>query len=363
MAKGHTIPIIGLARLLLRRPNLSVTIFTTPSNLPFISNSLSDTTATIIDLPFPQNIPGIPLGIESTDKLPSVMSLLMPFCRATIFMQPYFEQALQSLPHVTFVVSDLFLWWTLESANKFGYPRMVFSGMSAYVHAVYQTVVADRILFGPDVISDDDLVTVPKFPGVRVTRNDFIPIVSDPAPKGPEYELSMDQVIAASQSYGLIVNSFYELEPIFVDSLTNSWCVGPLNSGENFRVDNHDPRPPPIWIQWLHQKLEQEIAVLYVAFGTQAEISPQQLTEIWKGLESSQVNFLWVIRKEASKLGDQFDSFEERVKERGLVVRDWVDQGEILNHPSVQAKTPEITYTDWEGLKKLASKPMIVCVK
>ncbi|KAM7278470.1 hypothetical protein ACFE04_005604 [Oxalis oulophora] len=294
MSKGHTIPIIGLARLLLCRPNLSVTIFTTPSNLPFISNSLSDTMATVIDLPFPQNIPGIPPGIESTDKLPSVKSLYAPFCRATIFMQPYFEQALQRLPRVTFIVSDLFLWWTLESANKFGYPRIVFSGMSAYVGAVCRNVAADRFLFGPDVKTDDDLVEVPKFPGVIVSRNDFDPIFSDPAPKGPAFELSVEQFKARSQSYGLILNSFYELEPRFVESLPRSWCVGPLNMGDNVRVRDFDTSQQSVWIQWLNQNLEQGAPVLYVAFGTQADISREQLEEIAKGLESSRVNFLWL---------------------------------------------------------------------
>ncbi|KAF9666392.1 hypothetical protein SADUNF_Sadunf16G0224700 [Salix dunnii] len=67
MSKGHTIPLLGLARLLLRSPDFIVTVFTTSGNHSFIANSLSDTTAFIIDLPFPQNVPQIPAGVESTD--------------------------------------------------------------------------------------------------------------------------------------------------------------------------------------------------------------------------------------------------------------------------------------------------------
>ncbi|KAJ0564090.1 putative trans-zeatin O-beta-D-glucosyltransferase [Helianthus annuus] len=55
MAKGHTIPILDLARLLLRR-NATVTLFTTPANRQYVSASLSDTPTTIITLPFPDNI-------------------------------------------------------------------------------------------------------------------------------------------------------------------------------------------------------------------------------------------------------------------------------------------------------------------
>lgn len=45
------------------------------------------------------------------------------------------------------------------------------------------------------------------------------------------------------------------------------------------------------------------------------------------------MNFLWVVRKKESELGE---GFEERVKETGIVVREWVDQKEILMHQSVQ---------------------------
>jgi hypothetical protein len=51
---------------------------------------------------------------------------------------------------------------------------------------------------------------------------------------------------------------------------------------------------------------------LYVAFGSQVEISPAQLKEIATGLEESKVNFLWVIRKSESEL---LEGFERRVKE------------------------------------------------
>ncbi|KAK7272844.1 hypothetical protein RIF29_13884 [Crotalaria pallida] len=89
----------------------------------------------------------------------------------------------------------------------------------------------------------------------------------------------------------------------------------------------------PRWIQWLDKKLEEKCSVLYVAFGSQAEISNEQLQEIGKGLEESMVNFLWVIRKNEWGLPE---GFEERVGNRGIVVREWVDQREILMHESVE---------------------------
>jgi hypothetical protein len=135
MSKGHTVPILHLAHLLLRRGH-AVTIFTTAANRPFIAHSLAQTSASVVDLPFPQNVTDdIPAGIESTEKLPS-MSLFHSFANGTKPMQPAFERALENLPRVSFIVSDWFLWWTLESASKLNIPRFVFHGMSYYSRAV-----------------------------------------------------------------------------------------------------------------------------------------------------------------------------------------------------------------------------------
>ncbi|XP_062151808.1 UDP-glycosyltransferase 90A1-like [Alnus glutinosa] len=332
MSKGHTVPILHLAHLLLRRRH-AVTVFTTPANRPFIAQSLADTSASIVDLPFPQNVADsdVPAGIESTDKLPS-MSLFYSFAIATKLMQPDFERALEALPRVSFVVSDWFLWWTLESASTFNIPRFVFDGMSYYSKAVSRDVGRNRLLFGPE--SDDELITVPAFPWIKLTKNDFEPKWREPEPKGQDFEFIMNVVISETNSYGIIFNSFHELEPLFVDhwnreGLPKAWSVGPLCLAD----PPNEPHSKPAWVQWLDQKLEQGNSVLYVAFGSQAEISPAQLKEIATGLEESKVNFLWVIRKSESEISE---GFEERVKDRGIVVREWVDQRGILMHECVQ---------------------------
>ncbi|KAJ8775129.1 hypothetical protein K2173_020133 [Erythroxylum novogranatense] len=333
MAKGHLIPLLQLARLLLCR-RFAITVITTPANRPFIAKSLEDTTVSIIELPFPQSIPRIPSGVESTDKLPS-MSLLPEFARSTKAMQPEFEHVVATLEPVNFMVSDGFLWWTLESANKLGFPRLVFFPMSNYASSVSKAVSQERLLFGPE--SDNEPITVPEFPWIKITRNDFDPAFADPNPKGIHIEFVMDSVVAAVQSFGILVNGFYELEPTFADYInrdgdSKSWNVGPLCLAEPPpRLDQS--RKKPAWIQWLDQKLKQGHSVLYIAFGSQAELSTEQLRDIATGLEGSEVNFMWVIREDASELGD---GFEERVKERGIVVRDWVDQTEILKHECVQ---------------------------
>ncbi|KAI8559064.1 hypothetical protein RHMOL_Rhmol04G0145800 [Rhododendron molle] len=68
----------------------------------------------------------------------------------------------------------------------------------------------------------------------------------------------------------------------------------------------------------------------------------EEIKGLAMGLEQSKQKFLWVF-KDAGK-GDIFtgevtkeklpEGFEERVKEVGMVVRDWAPQVEILGHPS-----------------------------
>ncbi|KAK4272090.1 hypothetical protein QN277_020689 [Acacia crassicarpa] len=332
MAKGHTIPLFHFARLLLRR-NTFVTVITTPANRPFVTESLQNTTASIIDLPFPANVPDIPPGVESTDKLPS-MSLFYKFATATVHMQPHFEHTLETLPSVSFIVSDGFLWWTQHSASKFSIRRLVYYGMSSYVEAVGREAVISGIFSGPQ--PDDEPVMLNRFPWIRISKNDYGPEFRNPDPKSLSFEFHMNVFSSQAKSFGMVVNTFYELEPVFIDYLKKEsghksyYCVGPLCLEEEPRNNKLSVEfRKPTWMEWLDKKQQ----VLYVAFGSQAEISTEQLKEIVIGLEESEVEFMWVIRKKEWELPQ---GFEERVEERGMIVREWVDQREILKHKSVK---------------------------
>ncbi|KAF7136369.1 hypothetical protein RHSIM_Rhsim08G0056400 [Rhododendron simsii] len=199
MSKGHTIPLLHLAHLLHRR-NISVTFFTTTANRLFISDSLSDTDASIVELPFPQDIEGVPAGVENTEKLPS-MSLFVPFANATKLMQPNFEEALETLPQITSIISDGFLWWTQQSATKFGIPRLVTYGFSNYSKAVRSDVMTNGLLSGPEL--DDVPFALTNFPRIKLTRNDFDEPLHSREPKGPYMDFVTEVVIATSKSYAL----------------------------------------------------------------------------------------------------------------------------------------------------------------
>ncbi|KAK7339439.1 hypothetical protein VNO77_20107 [Canavalia gladiata] len=261
MAKGHTIPLLQFAQILLCR-STAVTVITTPANHQFIAELLNCTAASIVTLPFPIAA-DIPAGVESTDKLPS-MSLFTKFGLATSAMQPHFEQLLETLPRVSFMVTDAFLWWTLHSAKKLGIPRLVFYGMSCYSYCLSMVAKSSGIFSGSQ--RDDELVALSRFPWIKLSKEYFTLNYRDPKPKSLEYIFSMEVSSSTYNSYGMLVNSFYELEPLFAancntqcDGSFRNWCVGPLCLAEQTPKKVHsEPGVKPRWVQWLDKKLEKK---------------------------------------------------------------------------------------------------------
>ncbi|KAF3634997.1 putative UDP-glycosyltransferase 90A1-like [Capsicum annuum] len=156
-------------------------------------------------------------------------------------------------------------------------------------------------------------VSSSSFPWLKLTRNDCPPPFGDLELKGPAVDFMKEQDYW-NQHFG-----------------PKSWCVGPLCLAKQpitAAALEHET-----WMQWLNNKLTEKQPVLYVAFGTQAEVSEEQVREIAKGLESSNTCFLWVTRQ---KILDHLAGFEDRVKNKALIVKEWVDQSEVLRHKSIQ---------------------------
>ncbi|KAI5314672.1 hypothetical protein L3X38_043848 [Prunus dulcis] len=109
------------------------------------------------------------------------------------------------------------------------------------------------------------------------------------------------------RSYGIIVNSFYELEPDFADHYRNvfgrkAWHIGPVSlcnkaaedkteiRGMEASLDEHE------CLNWLNSKKPNSI--VYICFGSQTNFADVELLEIALGLEASGQEFIWVVKKE-----------------------------------------------------------------
>ncbi|MFS8002009.1 putative trans-zeatin O-beta-D-glucosyltransferase [Helianthus anomalus] len=114
-----------------------------------------------------------------------------------------------------------------------------------------------------------------------------------------------------------------------------------LRSVPGSKFSGKDSGPVERCLNWLDKQPSN--SVIFISFGTTTSFSEKQIKEIATGLEKSEQKFVWVVRD--ADRGDSSkdntihvelpEGFEDRVKDRGLVVREWAPQLDILAHPSI----------------------------
>lgn len=147
------------------------------------------------------------------------------------------------------------------------------------------------------------------------------------------------------KSDAMLCSTVEEIEPAgiqFLQTLTGlrAWTVAPLRKAERQNGKESDD----YCVEWLDS--QAPAAVLYVSFGSQNTITASQMMSLAEGLEAGGKPFVWVVRPPVGfdvkeEFRDEWlpEGFELRVKagKRGLVVRKWAPQLEILSHGSTGA--------------------------
>ncbi|RZC24340.1 Scopoletin glucosyltransferase [Glycine soja] len=368
MAHGHMIPLVDMAKLFAAK-GVRTTIITTPLNAPIISKTIEQTKThqskeiNIQTIKFPNVGVGLPEGCEHSDSVLST-DLFPIFLKATTLMQEPFEQLLlHQRPNC--VVADWFFPWTTDSAAKFGIPRLVFHGISFF------SLCATKImsLYKPynNTCSDSELFVIPNFPGeIKMTR---LQVGNFHTKDNVGHNSFWNEAEESEErSYGVVVNSFYELEKDYADHYRNvhgrkAWHIGPLSlcnrnkeekiyRGKEASIDEHE------CLKWLDTQTTN--SVVYVCFGSAVKFSDSQLLEIAMGLEASGQQFIWVVRKSIQEKGEKWlpEGFEKRMEGKGLIIRGWAPQVLILEHEAIGAF---VTHCGWNSTLEAVSAgvPMI----
>ncbi|GLT47318.1 hypothetical protein SLA2020_210230 [Shorea laevis] len=370
MAHGHMIPTVDMAKLFASH-GVKTTIITTPLNAPLFSKTIERSKNSGVDMDikiikFPSAQVGLPEGFESLEPSKEIgMDVMSKFFLATSLLREPLEQLLQeSKPDC--LVADMFFPWATDAAKKFGIPRLVFHGTSFFSLCVTECLRQ----YEPykKVESDDEPFVVPNLPGdIELTRKKLPEFMMQ------EIETDMTRMFKASKeselkSYGVVVNSFYELEASYADFYRNflgrkAWHIGPLSlcnkgiedkaeRGKKASIDEDE------CLKWLDSKKTN--TVVYICFGSMARFTSTQLKEIAMGLEDSGQEFIWVVRLDKGNEEEEWlpEGFEERTKEKGLIIRGWAPQVLILEHPAVGGF---VTHCGWnstlEGVS--AGVPMV----
>nr|AXH01351.1 UGT73C [Eschenbachia blinii] len=349
-SSGHYIPTIDMAKLLAQH-GVKITIVTTPVSAIRFGSVLDQAIQSglpidFLKFPFPSTEFGLPEGCETIDDLPH-MGLIMALLSAYSTQQQHVEQYIEKLnPRPHCIISDSFLIWPNETAKKFQIPRIIFDSMNCFTqmcnHILYLTKVHESV-------EESESFVLPGLPDrIELTRCQLPSVFNAPDLKGMS-DYSEKIRISELEAYGVVINSFQELEPGYVDEFQKvrggkAWCIGPLSlchtdARETAERGNKSSINKNECLKWLDS--QENGSVIYVCLGSISQIHPDQLVQLALALESSKNPFIWVVRAgNRTNIIEKWiddEGFEERTKDRALLIRGWAPQLLVLSHPSIGA--------------------------
>ncbi|KAL0300155.1 UNVERIFIED_CONTAM: UDP-glycosyltransferase 92A1 [Sesamum calycinum] len=332
MAQGHILPFLALAQHM-EQKGYAITFVNTPLNINKLHKSLPPSSSNIklVEIPFNSSDHGLPPHSENSDALPYyLIPCLLTACPS---LQLPFRNLLSNLiqeaggEKPVCVVSDMFFGWCADVAHEFGIFHAIFSTSGGFGMACFYS---EWVNLPYKVLSGN---------AVEYTLPDFT-------------EAGTFHVTQLSAADGLLLNTVEELNKTATTYFQRKlgipvWSIGPLllSSEDRARIGSQSTISPEKCIQWLDQK--EPNSVIYISFGSQNTISASQMEKLAKALDASGKNFIWVVRPPFG-----FDTNKEFVvedwlpegflqsvqdQERGLIVKKWAPQVEILAHKSVSA--------------------------
>jgi hypothetical protein len=163
----------------------------------------------------------------------------------------------------------------------------------------------------------------------------------------------IDRAFEQTRGADLVVcNTVEELEPSTIAALRADrpvYAVGPVLPAGFARSAVATSMLPesPECARWLDT--QTRASVLYISFGSYAQVTRDELHEIAHGLLDSGARFLWVLRPDVVSADDPNplpERFADAAAGRGLVVP-WCCQVEVLAHPAVGGF---LTHCGWNSI-------------
>ncbi|XP_042506754.1 scopoletin glucosyltransferase-like [Macadamia integrifolia] len=360
MAQGHLLPAKDMARLFASH-GVKVTIITTPLNAPLFSNTIDHGNQLGLDIsiqliPFPSEEAGLPPGCENVSSIQNSSELVPKFFKSLDLLQKPLEDLLQE-HRPDCLVADMFFPWATDIAAKLGIPSLIFHGTGFFSLCALDSL--RRYKPFENIESETQTFIVPNLPDQIELMRSQLPV----SLKTPS-ELWQRIIESEGKSYGVLVNSFYELEPAYADHYRKvigrkAWHIGPVSlsnrgiADKAQRVNRAKSIEDDECLSWLNSKKPN--SVLFVSFGSVVRFTASQLIEIAMGLEASGCSFIWVVR--AKDEGEQ-RWMPEGFEGKGLIIRGWAPQVLILDHPAVGGF---VTHCGWNSTLESVSAgvPMI----
>jgi len=365
LAFGHMIPNLELAKLIAQKGH-HVSFVSTPRNierLPKVSQNLA-TLINFVKLPLPK-VQNLPENAEATTDVP--YDVVQYLKKAYDALEEPFTRFLES-SKADWLFYDFAPFWAASVASKLGIKSAFYS---IWTPPLLGFIGPPASLMGND--SDrqnpEDFTVPPPwvpFPTTVAFRYFEIMRIVDSLSDQNDSGFSDKYRLGASiQNCDIVlVRGCTEFEPEWFHLLENInqklvLPVGQLPSTAPVGSEDSDT-----W-RWMKGWLDKQArgSVVYVAFGSEAKPTQDEVTAIALGLEKSELSFLWVLRVQRGPCDPDVlrlpEGFEERTKGRGVVCTSWAPQLKILEHVAVGGF---LSHSGWTSVVEAVQnqKPLIL---
>ncbi|KAK3443792.1 hypothetical protein EUGRSUZ_B03865 [Eucalyptus grandis] len=370
--RGHIVSMLELGRLILKRhPRFSVIVILSSASAAAPTPVANSSSITVLHLPPSTAAPAegnqTPFDLAHRDTSNLRLTLA----------------AIAAAADLRALIIDVFSDAAFPVAAALGIPTYYYFTSGAAALAVllhFPTLHGSTTKSFKDL--GDETLNIPGLP----------PIKASDMPGGMHdrswrmYGYFLDACRNMISSSGIIVNTCESLESRIIMVIKEGLCVpdrptppifsvGPLVEskvdGDEGGGDTTERRHE--CLSWLDSQPSR--SVVFLCFGSEGRFSAAQLKEMASGLERSGVRFLWVVRpppqdasaKSTSGSNDGHNTsiekfmpegFLERTRERGMVVKSWAPQTQVLSHGSVGGF---VTHCGWNSIIEAvhAGVPMV----
>ncbi|KAM7277734.1 hypothetical protein ACFE04_007098 [Oxalis oulophora] len=237
------------------------------------------------------------------------------------------------------IVYDAFLPWVLDVAKQFGLLAAAFFTQACAVNYIYYHA-HNGLLSLP--VESTRPVSIPGLPLLQLRDMPSFIYVHGSYPA--YFEMVLSQFSNTEKADVVLVNTFYKLEEEVAEAMAKVCpflSIGPtipsmyldkrIESDTEYAINLFSSKEKSICIDWLNTKPPQ--SVLFVSFGSMANLSHKQIEELAYGFKSTTLNILWVT--------STVNFPETLLQDIGMVddnkwlIVTWSPQIEVLSHEAV----------------------------
>ncbi|EPS70335.1 hypothetical protein M569_04423, partial [Genlisea aurea] len=357
-AAGHLRPFFRLSKTLARRGH-RISFISTPRNIQRLGEIPDDLSHLIDFVVFPMpTVEHLAPDCESSMDVPHQKQQLLKI--ALDLLENPIRNFLQEMsPRPDWILYDYASHWLPRVAQEIGISKAFFSLFPAAFMAFLGPTSSGLLDQNCSRVTAEDYTVVPH----------WIPFKSNMAFRLHEMTKNMEKDAAGENAYNsgtsdsvrfgltiqgsdiMILRSCTAFEPEWFELIHHLYNqkpviptgVLPVELDEEVAEFDSDED----WIQirdWLNK--QKDDSLVYVALGTEAVLTHEEVQELAFGLEQSGLPFLWVLNR-----GNQIETlpngFAKRVEERGRVYSKWAPQATILSRPCVGGF---LTHCGWNSV-------------